>query len=287
MHGCSFNKFRQMVFNTHPKNVLKLHNEFFPNYAVRMTREDAGDKFKKSLIQVNLYNLDDKSTKHLNSIYEKMDNELKQLDNTKKKDKKIECPYCEGTGINCKKCDNTGLIISSNLTIMLRARQEAELIKVPLFVELINEYIEKNLSVVVFVNFKQTIRALSERLKTKCIVEGGQSSKTRQQMINDFQSDKERIILVNTQAGGVGTSLHDLNNKHQRVALISPTNSAVNFTQVLGRIDRANSKSDAIQNIVYIADTVEEQTYLTVKSKINNIAKINSGDLKFKFDTKK
>ena len=97
---------------------------------------------------------------------------------------------------------------ASELTAILRARQKVELVKVPLFVEMVEEALENNMSVVVFLNFSETIEALSQRLNTKCIVNGeAKYAKHRQQNIDDFQADKQRVILINLAAGVAGLLL--------------------------------------------------------------------------------
>ncbi len=104
-------------------------------------------------------------------------------------------------------------------------------------------------------------------------------AKARQQNIDDFQADKERIILVNIQAGGAGLSLHDLNGKHPRMALISPSYSAVLMRQATGRVWRDSAKSKSIQKIVFVAKTVEEKVCDSVKRKLENMDLLNDGDL--------
>lgn len=49
--------------------------------------------------------------------------------------------------------------------------------------------------------------------------------------------------------------------------------------QALGRINRANSKSPAIQKIVYCAKTYEEQISRIVENKFKTLSAINDGDL--------
>jgi len=118
-----------------------------------------------------------------------------------------------------------------------------------------------------------------QRLKTKCIITGKINKKEVQKNIEMFQNDKERIIICNIKAGGIGISLHDINGIYQRISLISPCYSAVDLVQVLGRIHRAGSKSIAIQKLIFCAGTVEEEINKKVQKKIQNIQTINDGDL--------
>src|SRR3990167_2120909 len=101
----------------------------------------------------------------------------------------------------------------------------------------------------------ETLNLLAEQLKTKTLIHGEQSAKERDKNIDDFQSDRERIIIANIRAGGIGISLHDVNGNHPRVSLISPTQSATNLIQALGRIHRSGGKSKSLQRIIFAANT--------------------------------
>ena len=81
------------------------------------------------------------------------------------------------------------------------------------------------------------------------------------------------------QAGGVGISLHDIHGNHPRMSIISPSWSGQEMRQTLGRIHRAGSKTPAIQKIVYVAQTYEEQMCNIIKTKLRNIDALNDGEL--------
>ena len=142
-----------------------------------------------------------------------------------------------------------------------------------------NEAISEGMSVVIFCNFSATIDALATRLHTKCIVWGNNKGTEREDNIEDFQLGKSRIIIVNTAAGGAGISLHDVNGLNPRLALISPSHSAINIKQSLGRVWRDGSKSKAIQKIVFVNGTVEEQVCESMIRKLDNMDLLNDGDL--------
>ena len=153
---------------------------------------------------------------------------------------------------------------------LLRARQEAELNKVPELLSLVSDYTEQNLAVVVFVNFRATLEALSSHLKCR-VIQGGQTTKERQESIDRFQNDLEQVLIINIEAGGTGLSLHDVNGNRARVALISPTFNAKSYLQVLGRIYRNGAKSDSLQQIVVAADTIEESVIKAIQKKCRNL----------------
>ena len=237
------------------ENLNKIHKDIFPDKGSRIAIKDLGDKFPDNLIIVENYDMNSASRK-IQDVYDTMDSELQVLKASSQKDK--------GSCI---------------LTEILRARQEIELLKVPTLVDMANDHIEEGNSVVIFVNFEETVQTLRKKLKTDCLITGSITGEIREKNIEDFQSDNERLIICNIRAGGVGISLHDLNGDYSRVSLISPSYSAQDLLQALGRIHRAGSQSKAIQKIVFCAGTIEEDIAEKVNSKITNIKLINDGDL--------
>lgn len=237
------------------ENLVKIHKDIFPDKGSRIAIKNLGDKFPDNLIISNCYDMNSASKK-IQNIYKTMKTELKKLRESEQKDK--------------------GACV---LTEILRARQKIELLKVPTLVAMAEDHIEEGNSVAVFVNFEETVQALSKKLKSNCLITGSITGENREKNIEDFQSDKERLIICNIRAGGIGISLHDLNGNHSRVSLISPSYSAQDLVQALGRIHRAGSRSKTVQKIVFCAGTIEEQIADKVNSKMNNIKLINDGDL--------
>lgn len=248
-----------LEFNNDPGVLKKLNKDIFDKRGIRL-RRDTIPNFPASEIIPEVYNMDDEDAKRINQIHEEMEAELKKLEKIKK-----------GDG-------------ESQLTIQLRARQQIELIKVPLFVEMVEDAIEQGFSIAVFINFTETLNALATRLNTKCIFDGKTADKVRDQNVDDFQDDKERIILVNVQSGGAGLNLHDLHGKFPRMSLISPTYSPVFMRQALGRIWRDDAKTKSIQKIVCVANTVEESVCRNVQLKLDNLDMLNDGDLVYAKD---
>jgi SNF2 family DNA or RNA helicase len=88
------------------------------------------------------------------------------------------------------------------------------MLKVPIYMDLAEEGLDSNYSVVIFVNFLATLEYICHHMKTSCIIKGGQTIEERQKNINDFQANRSKIIVVMIQAGGIGISLHDLHGNH-------------------------------------------------------------------------
>jgi len=255
-HDCEKGRFG-WEFGGNTNVLKKLHHELFLERGVRIKREEIKG-FPDCDVMAEAYNMDETSEKELKEVYKDMDKELKFLQ---------------------AQCKNTKEYQVNAMVIMLRARQRAELIKVPLFVDMATEAIEDGMSVVMFVNFSETLRALAKRLDTSCVVWGENKGDERDRNIANFQSDKERVIIVNVKAGGAGLSLHDLNGNFPRMALLSPTPSAVDLRQALGRVWRDGGKTKALQKIVFVANTVEEEVCDKVKIKLRALDTINDGDV--------
>jgi peroxiredoxin family protein len=239
--------------------MAQLHQEIFPSRGERVRIEELGDAFPACHITAELYDL--KESGRIDELYAEMDDAIRELNERKLGDRSVELP----------------------LTKLLRARQEVELLKAPLFEEIANEAIASGRTVGIFVNFTATLDALQKRLKWKCRIDGHQRGKSgqtqRQGFIDDIQADRERGILLNNQAGGVSISLHDLTGKYPRGGLVSLPNSASAFRQVCGRFPRAGGKSKSFYRVILAANTVEVKTHRQLSQKLNQIDALNDGDL--------
>jgi superfamily II DNA or RNA helicase len=245
----------EMRFEFGEESLMRVNSQIFPRKGHRLSIKDLGDLFPETQILPDVFTVSDASQKRINDLYNIINQALKDLRIKEKTDK------------------------GHHLTELLRARQEIELIKVPVFLDMAQDSLEEGNSVVIIVNFTETLNVLASKLNTKCVVHGQQTPKEREENISDFQADKERVIILNIRSGGVGVSLHDLNGNHPRVSLISPSWSAQDVVQAVGRVWRAGSKSSSLQKIVYCANTIEEEICERMKIKIDNINTINEASV--------
>jgi hypothetical protein len=167
---------------------------------------------------------------------------------------------------------------ANHLTILLRARQQIEALKAKTIATMANDGADEGMSVAVFVNFDESIDEVARLLKTTCVIRGGQRDADREQAIRRFQTNQEKFIVANIRAGGVGVSLHDPTGGKPRLALISPTYSAQDLRQALGRVHRAGG-AHSIQRIIFAAGTCEERACDAVATKLGHIDLLNDGDL--------
>ncbi len=170
------------------------------------------------------------------------------------------------------------------VTEILKARQAIEEAKLPALAEMIEDALQEDVSVAVFLNFQSSIALLSTKLQSAgiehCKITGDTPSLERQVIIDDFQHDRLRTVLLTLPVGGVGISLH---GARFRLALLSPTWSAQDFVQALGRVHRDGGGS-SLQRIVVARDTLEERVARTLGTKLKNTAAIVDDDLRPELD---
>ena len=227
-----------------------IHKTLFQKYGSRMKIKELGNLFPKNNIISQCYYMENYN--EIDKLYDEINLAMEELKNKE------------------TRADGLGKII--------RARQRIELLKVPTFVDIAEEALDNGYSVAIFVNFTETLYQLCHHLNSSCIIVGGQSTEERDGNIKDFQSNKEKVIVAMIQAGGVGVSLHDLHGR-PRMSIISPSWNATDVKQALGRINRANAKTPAIQKIIFCAKSYEERICEIIKEKFKTLSAINDGDL--------
>jgi SNF2 family DNA or RNA helicase len=155
----------------------------------------------------------------------------------------------------------------------------AEAAKVPDIVDMVLDAVREGVSVAVFVNFKDTLRALEAALPNCALIYGGQSAEEREQCVNAFQADETHVIVANIAAGGVGVSLHDVRGERPRLSLISPSFNLKEYIQTLGRIHRAGSKSPATQRVLVASKTIEEKVLQSLEEKRKSLNTLHAQPL--------
>jgi superfamily II DNA or RNA helicase len=232
--------------------LKRLHSQIFPTFGGRLRIDDLKE-FPECTLQADSYDMSE--CKAIQDVYDELEDSLHDLDN-----------------------DDPPIVK------LLRARENVELLKTPLFAEQTAELVEEGKSVVIFFSYRGPAESLVERLTKKLgkvpgFIYGGQTVAERDEVIRSFQADENPALVVMIQAGGVGISLHDLHGNRPRVSLINPPYSVVHLKQALGRIWRAGAKTKAIQRVVFAAGTVEEKACEAVRRKLGNLNMLNDGEL--------
>lgn len=250
-------KIKIYKFRGSARHLQAIHKSIFPHKGCRVRADQLGDAFPVTQILAKAYEMDEASDikKAYDEMMEKV-NEIMYEKDMKSSEKQANI-----------------------LVEILRARQRVELLRVPLFVSLTRDYEEEGNSIFMAVNFKDTLKELVEQLKIKSIIVGGQRDHDRRNMIDDFQANKTNKLAGIIQACREGLNLHDIHGGHPRVALISPTPSAFDLKQVLGRVWRAGGKSPSIQRILFAAGTIEELVCENLATKLDQLDILMDGDL--------
>lgn len=226
--------------------MQEIRSDIIPARGVRVTIGSIPN-FPTCDIQAELYNLDDPA--EMDRAYSLMKEAIEALkQHASDTDKSPDHP----------------------LTKMLRAQQTVELLKVPIMTELANDYSSKGLSVVFFVNFRQTIDELAKRFPGIGIIDGS-TIKTRSKTIAAFQRNALRKLAVNNKAGGVAMSVQDLIGGFPRAGLVSPCFSAEIMRQLFGRLPREGGKSHSFYKVLFGAGTIEKKIWSAVRGKLNNL----------------
>ncbi len=274
-HGCEFDLRGKLVFpleaeqSERQEECLKRIRDaiYATGKAWKLTRDDLPELFQETTILDTPMDFGDNAA--IQAAYQEMGDEVAEIEALLKGDLARAKARAAWMGQDPEQAE------VSILTRLLRARQKVEALKVPTMLEMIEQDRREKFSVAVFVNFNATIEALLERIKEPVSVfrgeDSGQSTKERQIAWANFQRNATKIIIVNSAAGGAGLELHDEYGGHPRTSIISPDFDAKKGHQVLGRIDRAGSKTPSLQRILIAADTIEEKVMESVRAKLRNM----------------
>lgn len=256
--GCRQDVWGGWCFTGKPERLVPLHRALFGvnGPARRLTAADFPDSFREN--RVFIEPIEFGAAKEIKQVYED----------------------CGLTPEILIRFIELGTVTDSQhvLANIIRALQLAEALKVPELVVMAKDLLEQGFSVPIFLNFRESSHALAQLLGGVPVIDGLTTGDGRQDIIDRFQADEEYCVILNSNAGGTGISLHDLHGNRQRVSLISPTFSVKTHMQVLGRTHRNGAKSDSVQKVLVAAGTLEEEVMEAVLRKAANLKMIHDGN---------
>jgi Type III restriction enzyme, res subunit len=256
-------KFDKENMESKVKLKAATHDVLFHKFGVaaRMNREDFGDLLPHNQVEANSYDMGINGQK-IGAVYSDMQRELAKLE------------------------DRTNKYKNHVLAIIIAARRQVELLKVPTFCEITEDWWDEGKSILHFVNYTDTIDALYERLVKKFgaewigkVVGTGQTFKQRHDDLAALAADKKRIMLVNIAAGSECIDMHDVTGKHPRAELINPSFRAISVLQSIYRADRAGALSDILTSLVLASGTIEDSVGANFNNKKGHLDILNDGDL--------
>lgn len=165
--------------------------------------------------------------------------------------------------------------------LIIRKRQYAEARKLTSMVDIVEDLVSEGRSVVVMLNFTETIEMMVEILNRNGRVAGrfdGPTENVREADLIEFQANTLPIMICNVAAAKEGINMHDLHNARPRVAIFTPTYNPQNLWQAFGRIWRAGG-SNAHQFVYYEPGSIEEEVWLKLKKKVEALNFLNDGQI--------
>lgn len=257
-HGCGLNRAGEWVFRgsaeQQQKHMQKIWSQLYPSKGVRVRIKDLPPGlFPEVQTTAELYEMD--AAGRIEALYAQMK-----------------------TAVDALRLRAEG-DLGSPAVEQLRERQEVELLKLPVFVELAKESRAAGRSTVIFVNFRQSILELCRMLDTDCIIDGTVLGPKRERNRLRFERNEAREIICNGEAGGVGCDLDDIDGRYPRTVLISSGFNAKTERQKTGRTVRIRSKSPTLVRYIFAKGTVEETVQRSLSRKLDNMDCLNDGDL--------
>lgn len=246
------------------EKMSEVHHHLFDFSKIgsRLTREDMGDLFPENEIICESYDMGPNSDR-IQHAYDIMEREIAKME------------------------DSMGNYAAHVFAEIMKMRRRVEMLKVPTLVEMAEDLFDEHKSVIIFVNFTETIETIDGRLsrlrkfRDKNLIGhiyGGRTIRQREQDIDDFQADRKRILLINLLcAESIG--LHDLNGNFPRATLINPSFSAIKVLQALGRAHRQGGQTKVYQRFVFADRTYESHICNRVSGRLDNLELLNDGDL--------
>jgi hypothetical protein len=255
--GCKklpFRGFHYVASKEEGKKIMsQLHADLFPSRGARVRIADLGDKFPKCTIRAQLYNITDPA--RMDALYREMADLIAIIHEDREKGG------------------------DTALENLLRAKQELEMLKLPVFEQRTKDLIAAGRSVAVFLNYRASVKELCRRLGTSCMIIGAQPEKERRMNIEAFGADSERVIVASAAAGGVAISLHDRHGNFPRSGEVNLGNSARETRQIFGRLPRSGGKSPVQYDIILCAGTIEEPMRDALEGKLDRYDLLNDGDI--------
>jgi len=229
--------------------MLKLHHQIFPAHGSRLRKEEIPG-FPRTQLAVKL--LDDPTGRAARLSGEILSGYLRRA---------AQLNDAEGAEAN------------------MRERQALELLKVPDFVSLAEDYAQTS-KVVIFVNFRESLAALLDKLPFDNVaaIHGDTSGEERFAIQTAFQENRIPVLVVMSEAGGTGMNLHDPTGRVERTSLISPGYNAVTLRQVIGRVNRLDGAFSQ-QFLVFFSEGAEAVAAASTGRKCDRMDLLNDGDL--------
>lgn len=156
--------------------------------------------------------------------------------------------------------------------LAMTGRQLLSNYKIDTAIDLAESLIESGENVVLVTNFIESADVLKAHFKDKaCEIRGGLSDTAKQKAIDDFQSKKVPVCILNMQAGGVGITL----TAAHTMIIVDYAWLPSDMIQVEDRICRSGQTESCIIYYIYCINSTLDSTFISmISEKSENIDRV-------------
>lgn len=254
-HGCARpSKSAPYKWNSDLRTLASIHAKLFPRRGCRVRKEQAGEYNPGTSISVLL--VESPRSVELEQKWQAAEAVLDNMRRTGKKEGAIET-------------------VRQNL--YMACWKLAEEITIPYVASHARKRMQSGRSVAMFMSFTSTREEMCKQMKTRAGFYGGMTQKRREYYQQQFQTNREHILINQIRAGGASVSLHDITGDRPRTAYIWPDINPVAVQQATGRVDRTGGKTVSEQFIVCVKGPFSERMVAQLRSKIQRMMTLNDG----------
>ena len=257
-----------MVFDetneTARSKMQEVHRHLFDFSKIgsRLTRDEMGALFPEHEILCDTYDMGPNSER-IQAAYDIMERDIARLE---------------------KQTANYSAHVFAQI---MKMRRTVETLKVPTLVDMTEDLVDEGKSVIIFVNFTETIETIGARLEQTRrfrdknligYIYGERTQRQRDIDIDALQADQRRVMLVNILcAESIG--LHDITGRYPRAGLVNPSFSAIKVLQAMGRHHRQGGRSKVYTRFVLADRTYENRIADRISGRLDNLELLLDGDL--------
>lgn len=161
------------------------------------------------------------------------------------------------------------------LILLTQLRSTGSVAKVPATIELAEEILEQNGQVVIFTEFRESAEAIAAHFGVPAYT-GDTSVTQRNNIVENFQSGKQKVFVGIGKAGGVGLTLH-ANGKCRNVILVDRPWTPGDAEQEEKRAHRIGQPNAVLSNWLQL-HTVDETIDNILNIKRENSENVLSGE---------
>jgi SNF2 family DNA or RNA helicase len=145
-----------------------------------------------------------------------------------------------------------------------KARRLLSRVKIKPAIDLAENYVSSDESIVVVTEFRETLEKIAGHFgKNACTICGDMTDKEKQKAIDDFQSGKKKVCVINMIAGGVGVTL----TKAHNMIICDYDWTPANMVQVEDRICRAGQQECCNIYYLYCENSLLDKAFVRMISR--------------------